>query len=201
MIKITSSDKIIRLVSNSEHFKPESDYLHFAVSEQKELIDAYNLLLGGKEVKEIIFSNSDQNFLLDAFKSIFKVIEAAGGLVKNEKNEYLFIFRNGRWDLPKGKIEKGESVETAAIREVEEECGIGKLKIIRQLETTYHTYTIGSNAILKPTYWFEMSSSDNSVLTPQTEEGITEVKWVAAKDFKMIRDNTFPSILDIISGI
>jgi ADP-ribose pyrophosphatase YjhB (NUDIX family) len=127
-----------------------------------------------------------------------KLIEAAGGLVKNDKGELLMIFRNEKWDLPKGKIEKGESPEIAAVREVEEECGIGMLTIIRPLSPTYHTYLHKEKFVLKKTYWYEMTCADNRALTPQVEEGISEVKWMNEADVKMALENTFHSIADVI---
>ncbi|MCE3280839.1 MAG: hypothetical protein K0S44_3030 [Bacteroidetes bacterium] len=201
MIKISSSDKIIRLVSNYRHFEPEAGCVFFAVTSEKELEDAYKIFIENKDIKEICFYHKDVDFLLNAFKSFFKVIEAAGGLVKNQKGEYLFILRNDKWDLPKGKIEKGESVKTAAVREVEEECGVKELEIVKELKTTFHTYTMNDKAVFKPTYWFEMSTADGSPLIPQTEEGITEVKWIAKKDLNQVRENTYDSILDIIKEL
>ena len=105
-----------------------------------------------------------------------KVIPAAGGLVLNPKTEILFIFRDGVWDLPKGWIEKGETIENAAIREVEEECGISNLQLIKPLVTTYHIYFY-KGIKLKQTYWFLMSSNYQKELIPQTEEGITQVAF------------------------
>jgi ADP-ribose pyrophosphatase YjhB (NUDIX family) len=127
-----------------------------------------------------------------------KVIEAAGGRVKNAKGELLMIFRNEKWDLPKGKLEKGEFPEIAAVREVEEECGIGKLKIVKPLPPTFHTYMHNEKIILKKTYWYEMSCADEKKLTPQKEEGITEVKWMGEKEVEKALENTFHSIVDVV---
>ena len=138
---------------------------------------------------------------MSSFSLPYKVIEAAGGLVKNKKGEYLFIFRNGKWDLPKGKIEKGEGIKSAGIREVEEECGITKLKIVKELESTYHIYHQDEKAILKRTYWFEMLCEDESKLVPQTEEGITDVKWLSKKDLQQVNDNTYDSIKGVMKSI
>ncbi len=126
------------------------------------------------------------------------MIEAAGGRVHNAKGGLLMIFRNEKWDLPKGKLEKGEVPEEAAVREVEEECGIGKLKIIRALSPTYHTYRHKEQIVLKKTWWYEMSCDDDRKLTPQVEEGITEVKWMKEKEVKKAMTNTFFSIVDVI---
>ena len=112
------------------------------------------------------------------FTHMFKVIEAAGGLVKNKNNELLFIRRMGKWDLPKGKIEKGESLEQAALREVEEETGLKELILEEFVNNTFHIYTErNGEKILKTTYWFKMTYVGNSQPIPQKEEGISEVSW------------------------
>jgi ADP-ribose pyrophosphatase YjhB (NUDIX family) len=127
-----------------------------------------------------------------------KIIEAAGGRVRNARGELLMIFRNDKWDLPKGKLEKGESPEIAGVREVEEECGVGKLKIIKSLTPTFHTYKHNEKIMLKKTYWYEMSCADDCKLTPQREEGITAVKWMGEKEVKKALENTFHSIVDVV---
>jgi ADP-ribose pyrophosphatase YjhB (NUDIX family) len=150
----------------------------------------------------------DRIFLLDEnpqevfekFLERCKIIDAAGGLVRNEKGELLMIFRNGKWDLPKGKIEKDETPEVAAVREVEEECGIKKLKIIKPLQITFHTYLHNEKFVLKKTHWYEMTCADDKKLKPQKEEGITDVKWMKEKEVETAMENTFYSILDVVRG-
>lgn len=110
-----------------------------------------------------------------------KVVEAAGGLVYNDKDEILFIRRNKKWDLPKGKIEKGETHQVAAIREVMEETGVENLEVRDFLMTTYHIFTRNDKFKLKVTYWYEMYTDYNGLLMPQADEGIKKVKW---KDFE-----------------
>ena len=146
-----------------------------------------------KEVKSIILYSIDLENDWKSFKSNMEIIPAAGGLVLNNKKDILFIYRNGVWDLPKGWIEKGETIETAAIREVEEECGIFNLKIIKPLVTTYHIYH--QNGIkLKKTYWFLMISDYNLELTPQLEEGITQVGFKNEVETKEALKNTYENI-------
>jgi 8-oxo-dGTP pyrophosphatase MutT (NUDIX family) len=145
--------------------------------------------------------NENETLLLEWFKSLFSIVEAAGGLVKNNKGEYLFIYRHGKWDLPKGKIEKGESIKKAAVREVEEECGISELTISKEITPTYHTYHLNEKQILKPTYWFEMNCGDDSQPIPQEEEGITEVRWITPENFEMVKKNTYESIKDVIAEL
>ena len=127
----------------------------------------------------------------------YKLIKAGGGLVYNDKNQLLMIFRNGKWDLPKGKLEVGENIEQCAIREVEEECGVSGLTITQQLPETYHTYEINEQKILKRTYWFEMKSSFKGNLTPQTKEGITAVVWVNKEDIVEKLENSFGNIIEL----
>jgi len=198
MIKIFSLSKIIYLINNQGVFKPKENTILVEIQSSDEMILTYNGLVNENKLKEIYFFNENLQRLFGYFSSMFRIIDAAGGLVKNNKGECLFIFRNGKWDLPKGKIEKGEEVEMAAIREVEEECGMTGLTIIKELPPNYHTYFIKKEAILKCTYWFEMSCDDTSALVPQEEEGITDVQWIAIKNFKIVFDNTFESIKEVL---
>lgn len=127
------------------------------------------------------------------------LIEAGGGLVKNEKGEYLFIYRKERWDLPKGKIEKGESMSEGALREVEEECGIAVSKLGKKICKTYHTYTEKGEVVLKRTHWYKMGYKGDNKLKPQREEGITDVRWFKRGQIDTIVRNTFPSIIDVLA--
>ncbi|WP_196885128.1 NUDIX hydrolase [Aureivirga sp. CE67] len=128
------------------------------------------------------------------FQSFFKIEKAAGGIVKNEKDEILFIKRFDKWDLPKGKIEKGETQKEAAIREVEEECGIEGLEILNQNKTTYHIFSRKEKLILKISYWFDMKSSYDGKLTPQLEEDITEVIFKNSAQKETALKNTYANI-------
>lgn len=201
MIKIFSPNKIIYLINSRSVAKTDKNATLADISSKDEMRLMYAELVNKKDLQEIYFFNPDPELLFRYFSDQFKIIEAAGGLVRNQKNEFLFIFRNGKWDLPKGKIEKGEKIKTAAVREVEEECGIGELTIIKEITSTYHIYFINETAILKRTYWFEMTCGDDSKLIPQTEEGITEVKWIATKDLKQVYENTYESILEVLKEI
>ncbi len=135
------------------------------------------------------------------FKKIrkpFLTIKAAGGVVKNEANQYLFIFRKGKWDLPKGKLDEGESTKIAAEREVAEECGIKVLSVGGKLCKTWHVYEDRGQTVFKKTSWYKMKAKKQK-LVPQLEEDITEARWIDAGDFSFVRQNTFPLIKDIIS--
>lgn len=143
--------------------------------------------------------NNDLEKLKKAFFKNFHVIEAAGGIVQNDKKELLFIYRLGKWDLPKGKMEKGESPEICAVREVEEETGVTNLKLKKKAGETYHTYNDFGKHNLKVTHWYHITCPSKQILTPQTEEHISEIKWVQAKNIKEPLANTYPSIKDILN--
>ncbi len=141
-----------------------------------------------------IFNQKPVEFFEKTFVPAFLTVPAAGGIVVRNKR-LLFIFRNGKWDLPKGKIDKGEVAEEAALREVEEECGISGHKIIKRLPSTFHIYespykkTFGQ-WILKETFWFEMSYSGDNNGTPQTDENITQLHWFAKDELSVVLENT-----------
>jgi len=127
-----------------------------------------------------------------------QVIEAAGGLVKNERKEYLFIHRNDKWDLPKGKIEKGEKIKECAVREVEEECGIKVKKLGKKIGKTYHAYVYKGEVVVKKSHWFKMKCEGQDKLKPQKEEGITDARWFTPEKTGIITKNTFPSIIEVM---
>jgi 8-oxo-dGTP pyrophosphatase MutT (NUDIX family) len=135
------------------------------------------------------------------FLSHFKVITAAGGIVRNEKGQMLWIYRNGFWDLPKGKTEAGEDPGPCAEREVTEECGIQKLRSGRQLITTYHTYTHHNKFFLKVTDWFEMTCSSSEKLIPQTEEGIELIRWFDPQDLREPIEGTYESLRYLLKSL
>jgi 8-oxo-dGTP pyrophosphatase MutT (NUDIX family) len=133
------------------------------------------------------------------FSTYFYPLEAAGGLVVNAQKQWLFIFRNGVWDLPKGVIEAGERTENAAVREVEEECGIHDLQIIKALPETYHMYRLDDKKwILKKTHWFLMFAGSDISLKPQVAEGITSAEWRFPDQIEDIRESTYGSIKELL---
>jgi 8-oxo-dGTP pyrophosphatase MutT (NUDIX family) len=140
----------------------------------------------------------DAKAFLKSIIANITLIEAAGGLVKNDEGHYLFIYRNDKWDLPKGKIEKDEQVKTAAVREVEEECGIQVSKLGKKICKTYHAYINKGEVVLKKTHWYSMRYKGIGKLKPQKEEGITDVRWFRKGHIDAILMNTFPSILDVL---
>jgi len=133
------------------------------------------------------------------FKKHFDFIRAAGGIVEYEQ-KFLFIKRLGKWDLPKGKIEKQEHPKNAAIREIREECNLEGHEIVKKIGKTYHTYALGDRQLLKKTFWYLMRVEDLSLdkLKPQLEEGITEIRWFSIEEFSTVRENTFDAIHEVL---
>lgn len=145
--------------------------------------------------KNIICANPTAVF--NQLKQQFTLINAAGGIVKNSQSEYLFIFRRGKWDLPKGKLDDGEDFETAAIREVQEECGITHIELGDLYHLSYHIYEENNDWILKQTNWYLMKSEEKNLI-PQLSEGITQTAWLPTSQFEKVRENTYASIDEII---
>ncbi|WP_299061733.1 NUDIX domain-containing protein [uncultured Polaribacter sp.] len=188
MYKVFVNDKPIIITSST---KKVNNFLRYSFNNIviEDLI--YNLK--DKNSKGIILYTEQIEQDWHIFLQNFNLIPAAGGLVLNSKNEVLFIYRNNIWDLPKGWIDKGETIENAAIREVEEECGVFNLKIIKPLITTYHVYEHkGFN--LKQTYWFLMTADATKELTPQLEEGITKVVFKNEQETQKALKNTYANI-------
>ena len=156
--------------------------------------DFTSWLKSNEEVSKIIICKNENDYWTE-FKKQFLFIEAAGGLVRNENKELLTIFRNGVWDLPKGKVEKGELIEEAAVREVEEETGVKIHKhYADSIQKVYHVYSLKKKLVLKETSWFIMSAK-SMILIPQREEGITKVYWMSELDLeKIFAINTYLSI-------
>ena len=157
------------------------------------------------EIKKVEFHagviwNEDLDKLKTTFFKNFTLIEAAGGIVQNDKKEMLFILRLGKWDLPKGKIEKGEKMEESALREVTEETGVKGLSLKKKIGETYHVYDQFGKHFLKTSHWFYMTCSSGQELIPQVEEHITEIKWVKTIDIKEPMKNTYPSIKNILGN-
>lgn len=171
----------------------------------------YSMIKSDKisEIEEFIKKNSEREKpicvvgenVFEKYFSTYRKIEAAGGVVVNSNQEILFILRLGKWDLPKGKLEINEKIEDAAIREVEEECGVNDLSIIKQLTSSYHTYTLREDYVLKTTYWFLMQTNFSGKLVPQIEEDIERVEWMTLKNAKkVVFPNTYGAIIDLIDS-
>lgn len=178
--------------------KKEEDY---CVIESSDKIELPELLNGieQKRFKEIIITSIDLNALFQTFVNCFALIEAAGGLVINEKNEMLFIYRRGYWDLPKGKLEPKENIEECAQREIIEETGLSNIIMINKITNTYHIYPESEKLILKKSHWFLFKGDSKEVPKPQFEEDIVEVKWFSTNEINVPLSKTYSNILNVIN--
>ncbi|MEA3317437.1 MAG: NUDIX domain-containing protein [Bacteroidota bacterium] len=199
MYKVFYNQRTVFLSDKYNNFSDTKFEIHHKYLNPKSLKKILNIFNNNIDIEHLYIYDKDIEKLFSAFSKNFKIIEAAGGLVKTPNDEILVIKRRGLWDLPKGKIEIGESTKEGALREVEEECGIRDLKLIKHITTTYHTYLLNDKAILKRTYWYEMHHSGKTNLSPQTEEEITEVKWLTQEKTNIITENTFPTIIDVLN--
>ena len=188
MYKVFVNEKPIIITSST---KKENNFLVYPF--KNTVIDEVINKLKNEGIEGVNLYSTDLENDWGLFLKNFDVIKAAGGLVINPNKKVLLIYRNNVWDLPKGHIEKNESTENAAVREVEEECGIEKLSIIQKLITTYHIYFL-DGIKLKETHWFLMYSDDSNNLIPQLEEGITAVVFKNNNEIKMAFKNTYPNI-------
>lgn len=200
-IKIYFNDKPLFLCDNiDDTIEP---YVHHDDAVFIDELDSHTVkaMIHEMQLEKIdagVFFHTDLPKLKKAFYKKFTIIQAGGGLVLNEKNEILLIYRRGKWDLPKGKLDKGETLEECAVREVEEETGLKNVTLISPLIITYHTYHEGSRFILKESHWFTMKVSGNQTLIPQTEEDINEVKWITNKEAKQYFPECYPSVVDVL---
>ncbi|MGK9116374.1 NUDIX domain-containing protein [Olivibacter jilunii] len=140
----------------------------------------------------------DPKAMLKMIKRSVRLIGAAGGLVRNGDGDILFIHRLGKWDLPKGKIDPGEKSKRAALREVEEECGIHVDYLGPKIISSYHAYEVKGSVVLKKTNWYEMGVNKKPKLIPQTSEDITDAQWVHPDRVGDVLSNTYGIIKDVL---
>ncbi len=189
MYTIFVDDIPIYLTDNLQNLSKDSFFYKDDITIEEVLASAKSKLH-----TEIYLFHVDLKTLWKEFKWFFKTERAAGGLVKNDLNEILFICRFDKWDLPKGKIEKGEKKKEAAIREVEEECGVSGLVIEKKLQKTYHIFKRNEREVLKITHWYQMKTDFKGELIPQLEEGISEVVFKGHQQTKEALENTYGNI-------
>jgi 8-oxo-dGTP pyrophosphatase MutT (NUDIX family) len=189
MYKVFVNDKPLFLTNE---ISKETDFQLFLL----ESIDIEQLIVKifQNKIQKACLYHPDESEIMKTLKAKIPVNKAGGGLVYNKKGEVLFIFRNGKWDLPKGGIEKGEEIEDTAMREVEEETGVGKLKITNKLQKTYHVFKRNGKYKLKITHWFEMQSDFEGIPHGQAEEGIEKVAWLNPAEIKEALKNSYENI-------
>ena len=196
MYKVFFNQKLILLTTDIISPREDSPFFYVKFTNKKFVIQ----MLKSKKVKMLYLYHSKEDKLWYYFLNMFKLIEAAGGLVRNLKtNHFLFIFRNKKWDLPKGRINKNEEVQKAAIREVEEETGVENLSITKPLNTTYHIFKRNRKYRLKKTFWYLMETDYNGELTPEIKEGIEKAIWIDKKLIVSLKSQMYQNINLIIS--
>jgi len=189
MYQVFYKQKIILL---TDVFEEGEDFKFFPIKDVK--LKKIIKLLNKKNTNSVHLFHKNKDKLLKYFFKLIPTVIAAGGKITNSKSETLFIYRNDKWDLPKGKAEKNEQLPQTALREVKEETGIKEVSIIKPLDITYHIFRRNSEYRLKVTYWFNMFSDYEGKLFPQLDEGITEVKWVKKADLEEVKINSYPNI-------
>ncbi|MFV0142753.1 MULTISPECIES: NUDIX hydrolase [Empedobacter] len=178
------------LLTFSNQSNPEAKNILF--QNEAQFDESFHLLSSKAAALVNIFSE-DIDVVWTKFLKYYKHIQAAGGIVRNSEDDYLFIFRLGKWDLPKGKMELGESKEESAIREIEEECSLTNLELKRFLMPTFHIYFL-REYIIKETFWFEVFYDGVELPLPQTEEGIESVEWKKENEIPQLLENSYPNI-------
>ena len=200
-LKINFNDKTIFLVQQNDmsldSIATLKNVIFIPTTTESEIINTIKSLWNDTSL-DICITHEEIDFLIRCFFSQFHIIEAAGGLVLNKNKEMLFIFRRGKWDLPKGKMEAGETPEICAEREIEEETGVNQLQLIHKIIDTYHIYEERGQQILKKTYWFYFTTKFEGEPTPQIEEDISSIRWIGKKNLKLPLNNTYDSIMDVI---
>jgi 8-oxo-dGTP pyrophosphatase MutT (NUDIX family) len=189
MYKVFVNDKPLFLTNQ---ISKETDFQLFLL----ESIDIEQVIVKmfQNKIKKAYLYHPDESVIMKTLKAKIPVNKAGGGLVYNKKGEVLFIFRNGKWDLPKGGTEKGESIETTAMREVEEETGVNGLTISNKLQKTYHVFKRNGKYKLKITHWFEMQSTFEGTPKGQLEEGIEKVVWFKPNEIPEALKNSYENI-------
>ena len=189
MYKVFVNDRPLFLTNQVQK---ETDFKLFLL----ESIDIKKLIVKifQNKIQYAFLYHPDEKLIMKTLKAKIPVVKAGGGLVYNSKGEVLFIFRNGKWDLPKGGTEKNETMEETAIREVEEETGVTGLKIINKLPKTYHIFKRNGRYKLKVTYWYEMQTDFNGTPQGQEDEGIEKVAWIKTKDIPTVLANSYENI-------
>jgi len=200
-IKIYFNDKPLFLCDNvDEVIEP---YLHHDDAIFIDTLDNHTVktMIHEMQLEKVhagVFYHESLEELKKAFFKKFTIVKAAGGVVNNEKGAILLIFRKGKWDLPKGKLDKGESLDVCAVREVKEETGLRQVTLDEHLTVSYHTYHEGARFILKESHWYLMHADSNQELVPQLEEDINELKWVDPEELDRYFHQSFPSVADVL---
>ena len=194
MYKVFFNQKPLILTNEIQEFSDTEPLIFIKYSSARQILKA----LKSTKSSKVYLYHKNIDKLWKTFLKQFPIVEAAGGLVERTDNKFLFIFRNDKWDLPKGGVEKNELIIEAAKREVMEETGVGDLIVQNQLSETYHIFKKGKKYRLKKTYWFKMSTNYTGQLQPQIEEGISKTEWVSKVGIEGFLDDAFENIRIIV---
>ena len=197
MYKVFFNHKPLILTSKILKSSDSNPFMHIKFSSKNQILKAVK----AKKTESVYIYHKNIKKLWEIFIKKFPIIDAAGGLVERSDDKFLFIYRNNRWDLPKGGVEKKELIIEAAQREVKEETGLADLIVINKIGETYHIFKKGKNFRLKRTYWFKMKSDYQGELFPQEEEGITSAEWINKKRIPEIFKNAYENIKEIVNEV
>ena len=200
MYKIYFDKRLITICSKNQLASYKQEKVLYCKN-KKSFDNAYNLFLIDLSITNLVVYCDNTKKIFKHLKHKYLNIKAAGGIVLNENKELLIIKRHGYWDLPKGKVEKGEGKKQAAIREVEEECGIIGLKLLSKVAKTYHTYQFKGKNHLKASHWYLMSYGGVEKPVPQEEEDITEVKWLPMSEIETVLSQTYESLKPLFQKV
>ena len=189
MYKVFVNDRSLFLTNEVQKETDFQIFLLESIDIKKLIVKMYQ-----NKIHNVFLYHPDEKLIMKTLKAKIPVVKAGGGLVYNAKGEILFIFRNGKWDLPKGGTEKNETIEETAMREVEEETGVSGLSISKKLQKTYHVFKRNGRYKLKQTYWYEMNSTFEGTPEGQAEEGIKRVEWIHPNDVHKVLENSYENI-------
>jgi len=201
MYKVFVNNQSIHFVKNINVQLLDNEDVEFYQFQSKQALLAVIADFVDKKLTQQLYIYCPGNLteVFSFYKSQYIEIKAGGGLVFNNNDEYLFIYRQNKWDLPKGKLDKGETIKACAKREIEEETGVDNLEIIKKLQDTYHIYTEKNKKIIKHCYWFLMKTDSKNKLQPQIKENITKAVWLKEDGIIEAMSNTYPSIDGLIA--
>jgi 8-oxo-dGTP pyrophosphatase MutT (NUDIX family) len=197
MYKVFFNRKFVLLTTKIVDHDDETPFFYIKYTNQEQIISA----LKSKKTKGIYLYNANQDKLWKKLLKIFSFVEAAGGLVEHQSGRFLFIFRNDKWDLPKGKVEKKEILIDAAVREVMEETGVKDLIIKKHLNHTFHLFSRNGKYKLKKTYWYLMTTTYNGNLEPQFDEGIVKAEWKNKEEIPDLMENAYQNIKILLEEV
>jgi 8-oxo-dGTP pyrophosphatase MutT (NUDIX family) len=200
--KIYYNNKPLILTNDSKTYIRDTDTADYllltgAIRENYKVAMEY---LESATTPGVIIEDASPEALVEQMHSLYKPIDAGGGVVLNEAGDVLMIYRRGKWDLPKGKRDDGESMEECAVREVKEETGLKNIALGKKICDTYHIYSQNNKNLLKRTAWYEMHTSVNEKLVPQQEENIEEARWINEDDWSLVLSKTYEAIIEVLGS-